>query len=286
MPQAKKENEPIKLVGAGKMMEDLFLANIFPFFKATSERVEIIQKTIENNMGDERRREYGQVVAKYVPNNVYETDVEGLSHYLSDYGIFIPCAKIDVAQIKKLDDAESILNMLEPFKNSLTYYTRINLNKEGKAKVSRVELNSIDLSIGNVELANKWTRAKHQQKIWEDEVENARLQMLHCPILQKEGNLKCNFGSVSYLPNQPTYNIRAIFDEYGTDFLMKYAKINMAQLEFFIHRGMVSRKEIKPFRRIVDIILKFVVIDKETESKLLSMVQAKMICASQNRRIV
>ncbi|WP_090799670.1 hypothetical protein [Paenibacillus sp. GP183] len=113
----------------------------------------------------------------------------------------------------------------------------------------------------------------------------AKEEMMRSRLLKKERKLSCNFGSVSLLEGKPSYDVESIYRELGDQFLVKYGKVDMLQLDEYMAMGFLKKKELDQFRKIVDVRLKFVLIEQEAEAKLYDFFQRNLQRLSRISRV-
>lgn len=281
---AKKTQEKLEnLQGAALIMERLYETGIYPMCKQAEAHTKLLSQSIKEHFyPDEMRREFKDIgiVAKYTRMPVYETDWVGLMEYLSDLGILIPLLQVDEQKLEELPNVHQTI--MEHFVNPIEHYIKLNPNKQGR--VEKTPIDVVDLT--PPQLAQMWLETKRKHSTALELVEQAKKNMMQCPLLKNTRNMKCNFGSVSLLDLVPTFNTEGIIQEFGVELLMKIGKISMSDLDEYIQKGFISPNEIKRFRSTQDIQLRFVVQELESEAKQFKMFNRKLQRAAANRRIV
>jgi len=270
------------LKGAALIMERLYQTGIYQGHKSAKKHLEDLSQSIKGRiLEDEMRREFKQlgVVAKYQRMPVYETDWEGLMDYLSDLGILIPLLQVDVDKLK--EDPELHQTITTHFQNPIEQYIRMTPNKQGKVSVVPLEVTDLETE----QLATLWLDTKRKFQTFDSYLEHGKIHMRNCPLLKKARKVSCNYGSVSLLDKDPTFNNRAIMEEYGVDMLKEIGKINMQSLDEYIQKGFISPNEIKQFRKVKDIQLRFIVQELASEDRQFQMFYRKLQQASANRQI-
>jgi len=163
------------------------------------------------------------------------------------------------------------------------YKLHIAFNKEGKLikqyPTESFEEQNID---GLIETFNSWNM-DHKRLV--DEYEKTKLEMLTCPVLQKEKKVSHKYGSVSRVALDPEYNISQIYEELGADFLIRYGKPDSEKLQEFVYRGLLSQSDVDQFKQVIDIRLDFMVLTLDAEERMFSMLHNRKMKAAQNRLI-
>ncbi|MFD1736204.1 hypothetical protein ACFSCX_06455 [Bacillus salitolerans] len=228
---------------------------------------------------DSKRFEYVDLnlVAKFVTKRVYNWDYESLHEYLDDLGLFPLVAKIDN---KALKDDLATMDMLEDFRLPSTYYIKPSLNKLGKAvvEVSAAEFRSLGEGELLKTIKNLKVLYERQTQIYED----LKSGMMQCDILQSEKKVEHEYGSVSLIENTQEYDMMEIYQHFGSDFLLKYSKVDNSLLDSYVFQGTIKSSEIEQFRTLHDVRLDFVVMALDVEQKILAQQQKRRILTSLN----
>jgi hypothetical protein len=269
---------------AGNMMEALLENRFYQRMKMAEDNTKAIKNTLREQLEshESKRHEFKNhnLVAKFVAKKVANTDYERLNEFLNDIGLLVPTVKLNHKDIKK--DA-LLLDAFSPYQLEQKYKLHIAFNKEGKLIKQYPTENFEDKNIN--ELIESYTSWNMDHKRLVDEYEKTKLEMLACPVLQKEKKVSHKYGSVSKVALDPEYNISQIYDELGADFLIRYGKPDSEKLQEFIYKGLLSQKDIDQFKEVVDIRLDFIVLSLDAEERMLSMLHNRNMKAAQNRRI-
>ncbi|MFT9486781.1 MAG: hypothetical protein ACH0QD_05375 [Tepidibacillus sp.] len=289
----KKATKEIEVIGAGKIMEDLYLSGTYQAMKKTESIVDSIKESIKSKIPEDAMKmaiNNGSVIAKYSRVNVYETDHKGLAEYLNDIGLLPFVARIDDSILK---ENPSITELLLPYRLKDEFYTKMTPNKNGRVALEEISYDNYTLE----QLGVLWTTEKANFEMYNSKVEVAKREMLRCmlkeaetkKLLDNEGSIlkhTSNFGSVSLMKNKPKYDIEKIYGELGSDFIIENGKIDMGSLDLFVERGFISPSEIKSFRRIVDIQVRFSVMDQKAEQRQFEFFHNKLMRATEAMRRV
>ena len=183
---------------AFEIANKLFKKGHYQNFKKYEEEKKAIEAQAKILMDGEKRICFEQynVVMKNVADNKYITNNKELNKFLDSLGILVPVAKIDTKE-------QHILNQIKHYKNPEEYYTRIN---------TKIEKEKYDFSDYNLEqLTQRWNEVNKLYKEYKGIVEEAKLQMLQCNELDKTKKVIFEYGSISKIKKQDTYNIKGIY---------------------------------------------------------------------------
>ncbi len=257
------KNEDIKLVGAAKMMENVFTSGLYQKKKYYENRQKQIKDKFNDLLKDSeiKKHEFNGVVAKYQSVPVYKTDHQGLLSFLEDFGLLPAVAKIDDRLFKEIPAARDIL---KPWALPTESYVRFYPNKKGKEHLDKTEY-QLDDSIPL--LSQMFLDGQKEEDKIERALENEKDKMLSCPHLKQAGSLKSNFGTVKRVNYKQQYDIHGIYEAMGPNVLLNYGKVDMKLLEEFIYRGFLKAKDIDQFRTMVDYQLRFIVTDVDSEER-------------------
>ncbi|OIJ09433.1 hypothetical protein BKP35_16395 [Anaerobacillus arseniciselenatis] len=273
-------NEKPVVIGAAKMMEDVFESGLYKEMKTADNKLETIKKTLKQQFedGDLKRYELPHnLIAKFVSVPIYETDEEGLKEFLDDYGLLPQTVSLKEKSIKGAD----ILAQLKAFQKPKEYFAQFYLNKEGKKHLDKEEYTFIeDIDHLASEFLNQKTLFEDRQMSYNKIME----KITKCPFLRQSLTLKSTYGTCKLRNKEIEFYNNSIYDHFGNEFLMKYGKVSMKTIDDFIAKGYFSPTEIKSFRKIKDISLRFVVMEKDSEIKQSEFFHQQMIRRSQIRR--
>jgi len=270
-----KKGKRIQPRGAALIMEKLFKSGFYKTMKFAESKSESIRSALKERQV-EKRKEYSSlgVVCKFQAFNVYETNWGGLNEYLDDLGILPMVARFDLTELDE-DICETIKKYQDPVKK----YIRLTPNSNGRIQTEEESYDFYD----DEQLIRFWL---HHHRILDEHVpqyEKYKMQMLRSRLLKSKRTLSCNYGSVSLLDSQPSYNVELVYKYEGRHFLVEHAKVDMAQLDTFITLGFLSKKEVDQFRKLIDINLRYFVMDFETEKRTMDFFHRKMQQSSENR---
>ncbi|NRD80855.1 hypothetical protein HPT25_26360 [Bacillus sp. BRMEA1] len=258
---------------AAEIMESLLIKGIYGELKQAEKNLKAIKSAMHHQLHDSeaKRHEFEKVnvVAKFVPKKIYDVDYKGIVEHLFNYlhpEIACRAIKIDV---KSLKDKPEILDELELYKRTPTYYVKPSLNKSGKGLTGTPELDFESLNIH--QLAKEFTILNPTYKQLEEVYENSKAQMLQCPELNEKKKLSHQYGSVSLVQNQAEYRIFKLLEDFGEDFLIEHCVPNSSKVQWFIDNRLLSKSDIDAFKTIKDIRLDFIVMPLDVEREILTM---------------
>jgi hypothetical protein len=110
-------HEPV-LVGAARLMEDVFESGLYREMKTAENKLDTIKGTLRKQFEDGESKRYElthNLVAKFVPSPVYETDEEGLKEFLDELGLLTRTVTIKATSFKEEPDT---LELLKPLRKT------------------------------------------------------------------------------------------------------------------------------------------------------------------------
>jgi hypothetical protein len=269
------------LIGASQLMEEVFESGLYREMKTADNKLESIKKTIRKQFEDGESKRYelpNELVAKFVPFPKYETDEKGLKEFLDDFGLLTKATSLKANSFKEEPD---LLETLKPFQKPVEHFAQFYLNSNGKAHIDKEEyLFDEDLNL----LAMNFLEQKSCFESSNQRYKRIMKEIEACPFLQQAKSLKTNYGTCKLRDKGIEFHTHSVYDEFGSDFLIEYGQVSMNSLEQFISKGYFSSKDIQQFRKMIDINLRFVVMEKESEMKQSEFFHQQMIRKSQMRR--
>ncbi|MBE7123433.1 hypothetical protein [Bacillus cereus] len=244
---------------SAKLME-----NIYPSYvemKQIEHKLKGLNSYARNLLKDSEMRVHnfcdGRVIAEFVRDNEYETDYVGLNEYLYYKGLLVLTNKLD----------DSILPMdtihLESYKLPKTYFIRPNLNKLGKVKKEDFEgFGTLDFEL------DYFCTHKEIYDSLEKSYERTKSLILECPVLREKRKVLFKYGSLSLIKNKQLYNVQQLFNDGQIDLLINYSRPSSEKLEELMLNGSIQQKEIKQFKKLVDVKLKFVLTTPDSKERM------------------
>ncbi|NDI37249.1 hypothetical protein [Chengkuizengella sediminis] len=263
-----------KIVGAAKIMEDLFEKGIYAEKMKAKYRMDLIRKEIINSFPKDCKRLVlnDNVSACYQIKKKYEVDYVGLNEYLANLGFLTA----DYANIVKKDE---IIKEISPFEKPSERYIKMYPKKSAKPELQPLDYSSYLLE----QLAFFWEQTNIEFKHYESLEKGAKRQMFLCEELKKE-KMVCSYGSVNYANKPAQYDLNAISKEYGIDFLIEHAKVTSDGIDQLIKKDVLSKKEVSKFKKEVDREVVFVVTQLKSEERSLQMLNNKNVIRLQNQQ--
>lgn len=267
------QEEKSKIVTAADIFQPFFLSTYVPM-KQTDKRMDIIKQEMKGRLQDDSRKriEFNKtdIVAKWRVVPKYETDYEGLNELLYDHGL------IQLISIPTRGLSNELKEELEPFKLPTEYYVVPNVNnKKAKEKLKDPQEFQVEqLDTDNILLL--FNRYYHTNKEREEDYEQVKKKMARCPVLKDRKKLSFEYGSIGLREKHMGYDINNIIEFFGIDYVLANGKPDMQSLEYFIDKGIISRKEVAKYRTEIDRRLDFVLMTKESEEIQNEIYQKKL----------
>lgn len=264
-------NDNSKIIGAARLMEELFESNTYQSWKAADTHLDIIREEIKNRLPEETNIKFfkdHKVIARYIKNNTYSVDVLGLNELLNDLGILV--------HVARFDDTDELAGYRKP----LETYTKFNIGKRGKTEKREYNFDHLN----NEELMDLWLQERKQADDLELQIEGVKEQMKECMFLKTYKKLVCSYGSISLLPKKRTHHNDQILEELGAEYMIENSKPNMEALEEFIEKGIILRSEVEEFKTLKTVGTKFVVMTLESYQQMMNMLDYKKSKTSNSLR--
>ncbi|MDP5276211.1 hypothetical protein [Chengkuizengella axinellae] len=263
-----------KLVGAAKIMEDIFEKGIYAEKQRAKHRMNIIKDQIMASFPKDCKRLVlnKHVSAFYRVMPKYEVDHVGLNEYLANLGYL----NDDFVKMMKKDE---IIKKIKPFEKPRERYIKMYPKKHAKPQLQPLDYSSYLLE----QLAYFWEQANIEFHHYDDLESGAKKQMLLCEKLKKE-KMTCSFGSVNYVIKPAQFNINDIANEYGIDFVIENAKVTSEGIDLLIKKGVISKKEVSNFKKEIDRDVVFVITQMKNEEKSRQMYINNNVIRMQNQQ--
>ncbi|MEH6988370.1 hypothetical protein [Cytobacillus firmus] len=272
-------------IPAATLMEKFIEDGHYPELKKTEAALKTLTNSIKTALESSESKRYvfdkSNLVGRFTAKKIYNVDYIGLNEYLFDVGLLLQVAEIDNKAIKA---NELYYDMIQDFRLPRTFYVKPNFNKAGKELIKNEfkipehwGINEVAQHIGHLkprakELTHQYEGLKSKVLLL---IENQQ-KSIKQPIPHK-------YGSLSLVANQPKYDTSAIYDYLGEWLLIEYGKPNSKLLEHYIINGMLSERDIEPFKTVKEIRLDFSVMTLEDEEKFLTMMDMKKQISASNR---
>jgi hypothetical protein len=246
-------------------------SGMYKEFKRHEERVKLANRIIRQRQEalDEKRMEWtaAGVVGKFVAFNVYEYDRVGLNEYLMDLGILPIVASIDAKTLTPAQLTEFLLHLKLPS----SFYVRYTPNKLNRVDLTEIadEFSHTD-QLSLVDQVHMWKQAKIKLDSMELKWEKARATALESPMLLKNKKLSYEFGSFSLIEKALEYQAEDVLRLFGQEVLISSSKVDMTELDEYAAMGFLKKSEIESFRKVIDVDLRYVLIEASKENQMFS----------------
>ncbi|MGP4074047.1 hypothetical protein ACTWQB_16195 [Piscibacillus sp. B03] len=265
---------------SARLFEDYIKSGKYARKKQEEEQIKVCKSFMRNKLYEYEGRRFQfdghNLVARFVPKFIWEWDYEGLLDHLTDYLSVDVLVKqrvldLDAAQIKKSDDYPS----LEPYALDRTYTPRPYFNKFGKSfnqettESPREDFTSMDDAI------LEYRFASINQTQYEQEYEALKERLLECSVLNEEGKVEHEFGSIKLVGSPLKFNRYQVLDELGEEPFIHHPKISTTKLKELCQKGYLSWDEVTLFRDVKSTRVDFVLMDLESEQKMFEGMREK-----------
>lgn len=243
-----------------KIANEWFESNRYQDMKKYENEKKAIEKELYSRMGDERRfyHKETELVLKLISNNRYNYDTVGLNEFLDSYGILPYTIKFNVKDL-----SSEVLSKINAFRLDPEYYVKLNV------RLPKQEYNFSELTVS--QLLTRWKNINSDYKELSKQYEEAREVMLGCTGLNPGKPVKFNNGSISKIAKQPEFDYMGIVNEYGSQFVIENAEPVITKVTEFMNKGYFLPSEIKQYKELKDVGVKFVILNKYDEDKIYNM---------------
>lgn len=209
------------------------------------------------------------MVVKFVTKEIRETNHSSLIADALDYmrlDALVPLLSLNHKAIQ----SDELDKELAPYLLPTTYYVKPTLNKIGSSFVKKP-----DYLFGGqspAELLQEVNSVRTELERLENEYERLKESLaLQLQLIESEKKkLSSSVGSVSYIANQPEWDLEQIAKNYGEEFIIRYGKVDMGLLDEWVVSGKIPKSIVTKNRTVIDLRLDFIVIPLDVESKILN----------------
>ncbi|MFG3435107.1 hypothetical protein [Lysinibacillus fusiformis] len=221
---------------------------------------------------EERRHEFQNLewLAKFQPFEIREPNHSGFIEEILNYVRSEALSQV-ITLDSKLIESNNLNYIVEDFMYERTYYSKINLNKLGKSfnftlgedftGLSDEELMSV--------IANTSEKANPLKSMYSE-------LMLPFKTMAKD-KLSLDIGSISRVSNKPVWDINALINELGEEFILKHGKVKLSAIDEWILLGVLPKNIRSEYQQVVDIRLEFEVMSLEAERNALQVFKGRFV---------
>ncbi|MGE7983782.1 hypothetical protein [Solibacillus sp. NPDC093137] len=229
-------------------------------------------KDILLSSSDEKRHEYSlagqKIIAKFVAKDIKNTNhsklIEGVFEFVRSEAL---SQAITLDKDKLAEDGIDIAD----FSNYLykpTYFVRFSPNKFAKSFNNSLFTATDDMyGLETEELVRRIIFNKERHVMLDEYYTNVMRPFK----MMKDLKFTSSMGTVSKVANKPVWDINAIIQTYGDDFIIKYGKAKLTELTRFVEIGAIPKSVISESQIVIDRRLDFMVMTEEAERRAMDM---------------
>jgi hypothetical protein len=221
-------------------------------------------RAFQENIGEKRIewKEIG-VVSKFVSHKEYNWDLHAIKVLFFDLGILI---KACVINNEKLNEEQLATLRMQVPKMGETY-VRYSPNKQ-LFKVN-TEDNTCFAEMTPQQQLVIWRelRGKHEKLIMEWDM--VRNMAKFSAVLIKNKRVTFDFGAISLLESKPKYSAENVYNTFGGEAFLVSADVDISKIDELSARGFLTLSLINKYRTIVNVNLKFFLMEMEKEKTIL-----------------
>lgn len=231
---------------ASSIIENFYRQGLYQRKQTLSTTEEDIKGEFKTRLNNEESNyhlfEQQKVVVQSRRVPIYQVDQEGLKEYLHDLGLLPLVSHFPV----KKTTAE----VKEQIKDFALIVPQVSLSPNKAGQVSKEHTDFSNFEMPN--LAEHFYTVSTQVKSLKTQYEQIKKEMAKCDILKSQGKVQHAFGSLSYKEKIDSYDIMAILEELGMEFLLENSHVDFQKLNDLAFQGRISKREINSFRTILD----------------------------------
>lgn len=221
-----------------------------------------------------KRHEFKKInmVAKFVVKEIRTVNHEGLIEDLFNY------VKPELALSLLTLNSKAMVEVdmdgkATPYLLPSSYYVRPYLNKAGKAFLTKTDYLFGGQSTAQLVSEIKDVSLLHKKISQDYEIIKSDLKALFqtSKELQKKKKASTSIGSLSMVANKASWDMKAIYEKLGEEFLISFGQVNMTELDEWIVKGLIPKNILTKNRTVEDLRLDFVVMRLDDEEKMLNM---------------
>jgi hypothetical protein len=200
------------------------------------------------------------VVGKFISVNKYSYDRVGLNEFLYDIGILPLIVSFDERQLPD-NILEAIKVVQVPERNTIRYLP----NNLAKSKMD-IQINVENYCI--TDLVTLWKKSRNVSEVLSCEWERLKNKVLSTLNNDNLVKIEDEFGNFYIDKAKKEYEPNGLLQMLGAKGLIEFGKPDMSKLGRYTSCGIPCIKDINQFRTIIDVSLKYMLIESEKEEKM------------------
>ncbi|WP_145410824.1 hypothetical protein [Paenibacillus xylanexedens] len=216
----------------------------------------------QTNIGVKRMEWTEQgVVGVFEGYRIYDIDVDLLKTFLADLGLLPVLYKVDWSALSSEEQER-----MKPWVLSQLPTIRFTTKKDSKSNINI--LSNFEERIGELELVQlveEWKLQKTENDFLTTKWKNIRMN------LQSELSAPCcyrlGFGTISCSGTAPLISTIDLYNQLGEDVIMKNGKVNSSLLPVYMAQGFFTKRDLKRYRKVIDIRLKYTLMQIHAEQR-------------------
>ena len=227
-----------------------------------SETKDFIRSKLQLREGNRFEFEKFGYVAKFVRKEIACIDHQALLDELSCYIMFDSMINMGVLNF---DPSNEVKEHINEFLLPSDTYIKPTFNNAGKAYISvnKGYFENYPPILGYLGEIRAFS---------EREVQLDKIEIAYKKVLKKVGNELCKsvkfeLGCLSVIPKKSEYDLEAIYQEMGQDFLLENSKVKMSVLNDLITMGIIEKRLVEQFKKVEDIRVDFILQSLESEKR-------------------
>lgn len=211
------------------------------------------------------------VIGIFESVRVFSKDSNEIKEYLMQLGV-LPL--VTTIKWKVLTPKEQM--QLKPYE--IKSLPKMKFSPTGELKVDSQKLNRFVLEFGGDSVSEKVMLWKHTKSNFEQLQREWKLIKAHILLdLNNNEPICCDFGSIVCMPSDPILRGIDVYRVLGGEVIIKYGSIDYEKLLPFISRGFISEKEVLKYRKVIDMRVRYMLIEYEKYNRRIDFYYQKLI---------
>ncbi len=219
-------------------------------------------KEHQSNVGVKRMEWTEQgVVGIFEGYRIYDSDMEGLKTFLADLGLLPLLCKVEWSVL-----SEEEQERMKPWAVSQLSSVRFTPKKDRKSDIdtlSNFEKRVCKLEV--VQLVDEWRLRKMRSDLLTNQWKSIRLKLQ--AELSAPGCYRFDFGTINCSTTAPLLSTTDLYHQLGEEAVMKYGKVDSSLLPAYMAKGFFSKNDLKRYRKVIDIRLKYTLMQIHAEQR-------------------
>ncbi|MFC0215039.1 hypothetical protein ACFFK0_21830 [Paenibacillus chartarius] len=211
-----------------------------------------------------KRMEWAEqgVVGIFEGYRIYDYDMAGLKTILADLGLLPLICQVEWSVLSEVEqELMKSWVVSQPISIRITVKKDQKRDKEALNNIFEERISKLELT----QLVNEWKIKKMENDLLTDQWKRLR-QNLQAQ-LPAPSSYRFDFGTVSCYTTDPLISCVNLYNQLGEEVVMKYGQVDLSLLPVYMAKGFFSKNDIKRYRKVTDMRLKYTLMQIHTEQR-------------------